>query len=227
MWRTTADRNSELSNALLELNSLSNNTTRRLDNTYYSVLEKLSVLQNTISSMQELATMTRQLNEEFTQESEEVVTDVTTQIKSFEGFTEQETRISKLAGRVQTGKERIKTLGERVEIVKGRVEGWESAEAVWKDKTRKRLRLMWTMMAVIGAVIVAVVLVQQYLPAKTVVNEPGVRALNKSGLLGRRPDLEVVGNETKESVHAARVLQALRDKEKTGEDERLRVFDEL
>lgn len=179
--------------------------------------------------MQELATMTRQLNDEFTQESEEVVTDVTAQVEAFEGFSEQETRISKLAERVQGGRERIKTLGERVDLVKNRVESWEAAEAGWKDQTRKRLRLMWIVMGVIGAVFVAVVLVQQYSPVKTAGPGTGTRALNKSGLLGRRPDLEGIGvvNETRESEQAGRVLQALRDKETTGDDERLRLFDEL
>lgn len=102
-------RATELRNALMGLNTLSNNTTRKLDNAYYSVLEKLGVLQSTISSLKELATMTRQLNDEFKIESEELVRDVTSQLESFEQFTSQETRIVELAARVKAGRERIKT----------------------------------------------------------------------------------------------------------------------
>jgi hypothetical protein len=218
----------ELRNALLELNALSNNTTRRLDNTYYSVLEKLSILQSTITSMKELASITRQLNHEFTGESEGVVADVTSQLDSFEGFNDQEKHISRLAERVQKGRERIKALGGRVDLVKSRVEGWEAAEAEWKDKTRRRLKMMWIVMAIIGGIFV-INLVFQYSPAKSTLTETS-EALNGSGLLGNMPDLDLdtMKNDTRVMQrHSRQVLEGLRNNERREEDPRLRAFDEL
>jgi hypothetical protein len=217
------------------LNTEANATTRKLDNTYYSVLEKLSMLQNTITSMKELATMTRTLNEEFKAEAEEIVTDVNTQIDGFENFSEQEKRISALAERVKTGRAKIKVLGSRVDIVRDRVEGWERGEIEWQEKTRKRLRILWIVIAVIAAVVLALVAFQ-YTPA---MNQQEMNAtvtgLNKSGLLGKSPHLEMVRDN--ESWAAKRVwregdgrdtLDRLRNTEEgLGEDPRLRVFDEL
>jgi hypothetical protein len=218
---------SELRNALLGLNTLSNSTTRRLDNTYYSVLEKLSTLQNIIASLKELASMTRKLNEDFKVESEEVVDDIKTQLVSFEGFDDQQKRIEALAERVKAGRERIKILGSRVDIVKDRVSSWEQAEMEWKEKTRKRLRLMWTIMFVFTFLVVGLVIFQ-YTPAKTHGPSPP-RGLNTSGLLGKIPNIEALGNETwtlKRKTDDA--LEELRNNEdKLEEDPRLRVFDEL
>ena len=214
------------------LNTLSNNTTRRLDTTYYTVLEKLSTLQNTIASMKEVATMTRQLNTDFKTESEEVVKDITTQLEGFEGFEKQQKRIESLQERVKKGRERIKSLGGRVEAVKERVESWEMAEGEWQEKTRKRLRILWILMSVCAAVVLALV-VFQYTPART--QGPGVmKGFNASSLVEKIPDMEKLKNETwnlKMSTEDA--LESLRHKHKEEEedrlepDPRLRLFDEL
>src|SRR5437016_3208943 len=112
----------------MNLNALSNTTTRRLDNTYYSILEKLSMLQSTISSLKELANMTRALKTDFKAESDEVVSDVSAQLDTFSDFSEQEKRIEALQERIKKGREKIKVLANRVDVVKERVEGWERAE---------------------------------------------------------------------------------------------------
>lgn len=219
-------RATELRNALLELNSLSNGTTRRLDNTYYSVLEKLSVLQNTITSMKELASMTRRLNAEFGMEAEDVVSDVKEQLEIYEGFGDQEKRIQELSARVKEGRERISMLGGRVEVIKERVEGWEEAEREWKDKTRKRLKIMWILMGVIGGIFVLLWIWQASM-AKGSVQE-GTKALNASGLLGKMPNMEAIKNETREMQRQVnQAWEGLKDNEKVEEDPRLRVFDEL
>jgi hypothetical protein len=220
---------SELQNALLGLNTLSNNTTRRLDNTYYSVLEKLSTLQNIIDSLKELATMTRELNDDFKVESEEVVVDINTQLAQFSGFDDQQRRIEALASRVQTGRQRIKTLGSRVDIVQNRVTCWELAEKEWKDKTRKRLRIMWTVIFVFLFIFVGMMIFQNYTPVKTQGASP-FKGMNTSGLLGKVPDMKGLENETWSLKRKTEdKLDQLRNhsQEPLGEDPRLRIFDEL
>jgi hypothetical protein len=212
------------------LNTLSNITTRRLDTTYYTVLEKLSTLQYTIMSMKELATLTRQQNKDFKTESEEVVKDITVQLDGFEGFDDQQKRIENLQERVKEGRQRIKALGGRVDVVKDRVESWERAEGEWQDKTRKRMRILWILMSVCVAAFLALV-VFQYTPART--QGPGViKDLNASSLAGKIPDMEKIKDEAWSLKRSAEdALESLRhkdeDQERLEPDPRLRLFDEL
>ncbi|KAK0103289.1 hypothetical protein ONS95_005321 [Cadophora gregata] len=237
-------RATELRNALNTLNTHSNTTTRRLDTTYYSVLEKLSTLQNTITSLKELAHLTRGLTEQFSSESQDVVDDVTGQLDGFDGFTDQEDRIKALQDRVASGRSRIKELGARVEVVRERVEGWEVAEGEWQEKTRRRLRVLWVGMSVVVGIVVVVMAVQ-YTPAREMRGMgnvgledgkgEGVKGLNATGLLGVIPDMEGVREGSEDWSLARkgmgeRIWEKLREGEgeRLGEeDPRLRVFDEL
>jgi predicted RND superfamily exporter protein len=211
------------------LNTLSNNTTRRLDNTYYAVLQKLSMLQSTIMSMKELASMTKQLNEEFKTESEEVVHDVEVQLDGFEGFEEQQKRIEELQERVMTGRERVKTLGSRVDVVREKVEGWEKAEGEWQEKTRKRLRILWILMAICGMIMVAM-MGMKYTPARNQTAD-ALKGVNTSSLAEIMPDLERIKNETKSvgrsTLDALEKMLEKDEPEELEEDPRLRLFDEL
>lgn len=221
---------SEIRNSVLELNTISNTTTRRLDNTYYAVLEKLSVLQSTITSLKELAGMTRTLNQDFKAESEEDVKDITTQLSGFEQVSEQEHRIQALQSRVAKGRSKISDLGKRVDVVKDRVEGWGTAELEWQEKLRQRLNIMWTAMGCMAAVFIAMRLFQ-YTQAPESSISP--RGLNATGLLGKIPDMEPLKNESTWMLEK-KIEQTIKGKtnaelEQSSEedDPRLRIFDEL
>lgn len=214
---------------MINLNTLSNETTRRLDITYYTILEKLSFLQSSIASLKEVATLTQDINTDFQAESEELVQEMNEQLEGFSNFESQERRIKDLADRVQTGRETIQSLGQRVDVIKKKVEGYERAEGEWQDKTRRRLRVMWIVMSVIAAIVIGLVLFR-YTPAKTY--GPGViHGLNATGL--RIPGMDgVIGNESwslRREKDGEGVLERLRKKqgERVEEDPRLRVFDEL
>lgn len=224
-----ANERSELRNALNNLNTLSNDTTRRLDNTYYSVLEKVSVLQNMITSLKELAGLTKELNTEFEHESQEVVTEIETSLAGFEGFEDQRKRIEALSERVKKGREKIRVLGDRVEIVTEQVDSWEKAEGEWQERTRKRLRVLWIIMAVCGVLVLGLVAFQ-CTPVRT--QGPGVlKGFNVSELSGNVPDLEKIKNETwtlkRKTENALEKMKAKDKEEKVEDDARLRVFDEL
>jgi hypothetical protein len=219
----------ELRNALSSLNTLSSHVTRRLDITYYSVLEKLGVLQNTIASLTELAQMTRLLNEEFGTESEKVVKDIRVSLDGFHGFTTQQRQIEELSERVKAGRDKVNTLRTRVDLVRDRVEGWERAEGEWQDRTRKRMRVLWILMSVAAAVFVALSIFR-YTP----VGSPGLEILtrlNVSDIVGSVPEPEP-RNETwtlKKTVMNALENMSSCDmgEEPLEEDPRLRLFDEL
>src|SRR6202035_2487760 len=105
-------------------------------------------LHNTIASLKELAALTRKLNDGFIQESTEVVNDIEIQLESFGDFQGQERRIGQLEHRVETGREKAHILGDRVELVKQKIERWERVEGEWQQRTRKRLKIIWVMTAV-------------------------------------------------------------------------------
>jgi hypothetical protein len=218
----------ELRNALVGLNTLSNNTTRRLDNSYYAVLEKLSSLQGTIASLKELARMTRDLNENFKSETEEVVKDAEAHLNEFRGFEEQKVRIEALQGRVEVGREQIKILDERVGVTRERVEGWERAEMEWKDKLRKRMRVIWILTSFCAAVVLALAAFQ-YTPARNL-GVDAARGLNSTNIIAETPNFDRIKNEA--GVLGKSIFDALEDirqkeQEPLEDDPRLRVFDEL
>ncbi|KAG9231172.1 hypothetical protein BJ875DRAFT_487251 [Amylocarpus encephaloides] len=219
-----AQRATQVRTSLLDLHTLSNSTTRRLDNTYYTVLEKLSALQNTISSMKELTGMTKTLNEEFEQESEEIASEVNGHLTGFGRFEEQERKITTLQERVKQGRDKVGTLGKRVHAVRERVEGWERAEFEWQEKTRKRMKMMWILMSAVAVVVVGLVFFE-YTPAKPV-EQRHPDGTNKSAI----PDFAKLDNETWELKNrTSHLLAALRSKEggESKEDARLKLFDEL
>jgi predicted ribosome quality control (RQC) complex YloA/Tae2 family protein len=220
---------SELRKSLVDLNTLSNNTTSRLDNTYYNVLEKLSILHSTIASLKELATLTRQLNDDFIKESSEVVQDIEIQLDSFEDFHPQERKIEDLEHRIEAGREKAHMLGDRVDLVKQKIERWEKVESEWQQRTRKRLKFLWAITAIALLLLVGLVAFQ-YTPART--HGPGaLRGFDVSNITVTIPELEdVFENETQSLKRSAiDALEKLRGvpEEELEDDPRLKAFDEL
>lgn len=212
-----------------DLNTFSNTTTNRLDDTYYSVLEKVNALKSTISSLKELAELTRKLNEDFKKDSSEVVTDAISQLDAFDDFQVQEQKILQLEKRIVAGRERAETLGLRVQAVKQRIERWEKVEGEWQQRTRKTLRVLWSVTAVTFLVVLGLVAFQ-YTPARSL--GPGVlHGFNISNFTGNVADMgNELGNETlrlkRSAIDALERLQKP-PKEEIEEDPRLRAFDEL
>lgn len=160
-----ADRHgSGLQQSIANLESFANSTTKQLDETYYSVLEKLSALQGTISSLKELAEHSRQLNSSFSTEAGELVTDISAQLDAFEQFEDQQERILALQSRIQSGRELIRSLSERVDIVGERIESWGRADREWQEKTRKRLKVVWVVTSVIAFLVLSLFIGSQYAP---------------------------------------------------------------
>jgi hypothetical protein len=181
--------------------------------------------------MRELARTTKDLNEEFKHESEEVVTEIETSLNNLADFEAQQKRIEGLEAQVRTGREKIQTFAHRVEIVKDKVDAWERAELEWQERTRKRLKVLWIIMAVCGIIFMGFMAFQMT-PART--QGPGImKGLNISELGGKGKDLGEIFNENwtlkrEEKDDALERLEAKsKKKEEIKEDPRLRLFDEL
>jgi chromosome segregation ATPase len=104
-------------------------TTRRLDNIYYSILEKLSILQSTLIGLQGLSDQTKQLVKTFDTDADRVKNEVQEQINSFGGFAKQNQRIESLEYRIKQSKEKTDTLTKRLDAARDRVKALENQEA--------------------------------------------------------------------------------------------------
>lgn len=143
-----------LKQSLVELHTFSTTATRRLDETYYAVLEKTSALQNTVTALKDLAEASKEIYQTFEKETGGLEKDINNQIDSLGTFKDQESKIGSLQDRIHSGRKRIQALSGRVDAVRNRVEAWERADHEWQERTRKRLKVIWTVMLTLILVIV-------------------------------------------------------------------------
>lgn len=129
-------RCSQLSTSFYELNSLSNTTARRLDDTYYSILENISKLQSLIVSSQELSSLTSKLQFDFENDKEGLERDIQHQIHEFRGFEAQRAKIEHLGQRMKAARERVADLRSRLDNVGGMVGQWEKKDREWQTLVR-------------------------------------------------------------------------------------------
>ena len=124
----------ELRSSLQALSEHSLKTTRRLDDTYYSILEKLSILRSTIGGLQELSALTKELHESFQNDADEFQGEVEGQIDVFNEFEVQRQQIEKLEARIRAGREKADALNARLEEARRQVEARERIEGEWEAK---------------------------------------------------------------------------------------------
>jgi DNA repair exonuclease SbcCD ATPase subunit len=132
----------ELRAVLQTLSDQSLKTSRRLDDTYYSILEKVSILRQTIGTLQELSGLTRELHDNFKSDTTELVEDVTGQVEAFDGFKAQQDQVSGLEERIKAGKEKADALTARLERAKERVDARAKSEAQLQAKNTRMAVLL-------------------------------------------------------------------------------------
>ncbi|KAK8872873.1 hypothetical protein PGQ11_003387 [Apiospora arundinis] len=236
-----ASRTAGLKKSLTDLNTFSTDTMRRLDDTYYAVLEKLSTLQSTLVAMKELACMSQETKDVFRKDAQELVTEVGTQLDSFGQFDEQEERIEALKSRILTGRQKVQSLSERMDRVLTRVENWDKADKDWQERTRRRLRVVWIITSVLLFVVVGVLLAAQYgpsvdVPALSEMVSDSIPDAVSDFVSGNKPSGNVsvpggIANTTRASDHLEEVVRAALNHTKhdgsPADEAVLRAFDEL
>ena len=227
--------NSGLKQAVSDLSMFSTTTTKRLDDTYYSVLEKMSSLQSTISALKELAESSRDICTTFGKESQGLEHDVVTQLSKFAYLGDQESKIEGLHERIRKGRDRMKTLSGRVDLVRKKIEGWDQADQEWQQRTRKRLMWLWTCGTVITLVLIALLLGVRYTSPEAVqhVADGITRGVQKTGetFSADGPLADALLNITREVLPSkdddGPMNMTLNWKTPTVDEERLRALDEL
>ncbi|KAJ2900795.1 uncharacterized protein MKZ38_002233 [Zalerion maritima] len=140
-----------LKKSISELGVFSTTATKRLDDTYYSVLERLSMLHSTIIAIKDLAGLLKQMDDSFRARSSEVVADTNSRLEALGAFEMQQNKIEALQKRIIRGRNTINALSRRVDVVGDRIDGWEKADTEWQERTRKRLKIIWFLIIVVVA----------------------------------------------------------------------------
>ncbi|ORY66389.1 uncharacterized protein BCR38DRAFT_484025 [Pseudomassariella vexata] len=222
-----ASRTAGLRKTLTDLTAFSNATTRRLDESYYAILEKLSMLQNTILVLKELAGMAQNTDDTFKADSQGLIIEVESQLNAVGHFDEQEKRIASLQYRIFTGRQRAQKLSERVDLVRERVEGWARVDKDWQERTRKRLKVIWVITSVMVLAIMFILFGVQYTRSNMDVSrETNLASMSKQAAAID----EVSANSSRVSDQLSEDLRAALDSTRgdgTSTEEVFRAFDEL
>jgi chromosome segregation ATPase len=123
--------------ALKTLSDQSLKTSRRLDDTYYSILEKVSVLRQTIGSLQELSGLTKELHDNFESDTKELIDDVRGQYDGFDSFDNQQQQLVDLEERIHVGKQKADSLTDRLAKTKERVDARAQSEQEWAARNTR------------------------------------------------------------------------------------------
>lgn len=125
----------ELRSSLQTLSEHSLKASRRLDDTYYSILEKVSLLRQNIVNLQELSKLTKELHETFQLDTHKLAEDVVGQIDDFSNFVPQEEQLENLESRIRAGKKKATALNAKLMDARKRVEARAKIEAEWEAKS--------------------------------------------------------------------------------------------
>jgi len=155
-------REVELRGALKKVEELGMQSTRELDDTYYSILEKAETLRNTVQEMQRLADDSRSTRETFESSAKELEQDVTKTLDGFGEFKQQEETIDALVERLAKSKSKTDTLNDRLEDARKRVETYEREYREKQAKRRKRIHITWSSLLAAVVVIVALLVARNH-----------------------------------------------------------------
>jgi hypothetical protein len=150
----------ELQGALKRVEALGMQSTRQLDDTYYSILEKAESMRNTLAEMQRLADESKAAREIFETEAGELEQETGKTMDGFGEFTKAEESIDGYVNRLAEAKTKTEGLNERLEGARKRVEAYEKRYRDSQAKRRKQWNITW------GALLAGVVLLLALLIAK-------------------------------------------------------------
>lgn len=158
-------RTSEIRSALQGIAEVSIETTRKLDDVYYSVLEKMSNIHATISSLQDLSTLTKSLCHGFESDAANLQSALERQTSAFGGFHSQKSRIESLEWRLKASQDKSAALTVRLQDASTRVQALEDQEAEVQATISMRFRIVWGVLGGAVAVLLALLVLHSVAPA--------------------------------------------------------------
>ncbi|KAK5005501.1 hypothetical protein LTR28_007638 [Elasticomyces elasticus] len=149
-------RDDELRAALTSLSELAHAATRSLDDTYYALLEKASLLRATVAQLQSLCAGTRALQQDFSRDAAALGDGVAGQIRAFAGLEAQRRKVEELVARLGGSRVQARELGDRLERARERVEAWARREEEAAVRRKVRARIIWSVVAGVLVLLFAV-----------------------------------------------------------------------
>ncbi|GFF97548.1 hypothetical protein IFM53868_09174 [Aspergillus udagawae] len=172
-----------LRSALSTIGTLATDITRRLDYTYYSLLEKIAALTSTFASFQELSDSASTIFNDFERETSVLDGDIRRQIGDLKDFQPQMRKIERLEQRMRSGKTKADALGKRLEAIRNQIDLWEKREVEWQTRVGRRLRIFWVVVA-LTVLVFFIVLISQKSSATCV---PGFESPVPAEMGDKRP----------------------------------------
>jgi hypothetical protein len=143
---------SGLRKSFFDLNAYLASTNQRIYDTYYSILEKTQALQAAVTTLGELRELSQGVNDAFSRDAAGIEQEVQQQLGALGTLEPQRRRIEALQARILSGRSRAAELGARVDAVRRRVEGWERKDADVQERSRRRAKMFWIAVLVVGLV---------------------------------------------------------------------------
>ena len=156
--RENTDREEQLRADLKGVEEVGMSSTRQLDDTYYAILEKTSLLRSTVASLQRLADESKRMHSSFKEDAAKLEKETQQSVNSFGNFSPQEKTINDLVDNLQGSKDRTDGLNNRLESARLRVEAFEQRETAKLAKRRTRWRITWGTLLGVVALIFAILL---------------------------------------------------------------------
>ena len=155
-----ARREEALRGGLKEVEDLAMSCTRQLDDTFYSILEKASVLRSTVVSLQQLAEECRRMHGSFQGETSRLEAQTRQSASSYDDFNSQEKSIDVLVTKLSTSKLRTEKLNERLEEARRRAEMYEEQGVEQRRARRNRWRIGWVVLLGVVCLLLAIAIVR-------------------------------------------------------------------
>ena len=216
-------RSDEVNQALNALTKDAHTATRKLDETYYALLEKLGTLTSTISSLQDLSSQAGQAREDWARDVAVVETETEGKLASFGGFETQEAGVEDLVRRLKDARTKSGSLEQRLESCRSRLVRIEEKEEEGRKIVHRRWRIGW---AVLASLLLVVLLLVVW---KRNVRTPDLLVDLRERAGGFVAELGIADNETdKEPVPGLRLVDENYERQRQSEDARWnRLLDEL
>ena len=153
-------REEELRQSLKHVEELGMSSTRQLDDTYYAILEKASLLRATVASLQQLVEEARRMKSQFEEDTREMENATSKEIEGFRGFEQQEKTINELVERLKGSKAETDRLNGRLASARQRIEACEWREREKQSKRRKRWHATWGTLVGVLVLMIAMLVIK-------------------------------------------------------------------
>lgn len=130
--------------------------TKQLDDSYYSVLEKMSALKGLLTDMSSLAGEMVQFGDNFDKQTRDLESEIIRSLSVAGQWEEQQRRIVSLQKRLHASRDRKAQLTARVVNLQRSIERWHAADTLWQEKLRRRLGIISVILAVVSVVLLGI-----------------------------------------------------------------------